>query len=88
MVGISTDPVESHKQFRDKYAFPFTLLSDERGEVVSKYGAGSWIPGRSARAVVVIGKDGTVKSHDVQSLSIFRPKDEDVIAAATSAAAE
>ena len=43
-------PVESHKQFRDKYGFPFVLLSDEEGEVVRKYGAGSWIPGRSARA--------------------------------------
>lgn len=88
MIGISTDSVESHKSFRDKYDFPFRLLSDPDGEVVGKYGAKSWVPGRSARAVVVVGKDGTITSHNVQSLSIFRPKDEDVIAAAAKAAAK
>lgn len=46
----------------------------------------SWIPGRSARAVVVVGKDGKVASHNVQPLSVFRPKDEDVIKAAAEAA--
>lgn len=87
-MGISTDPVESHKKFRDKYGFPFALLSDEEGEVIGKYGVRSWIPGRSARAVVVVGKDGRVKSHNVQALSVFRPSDEEVIAAAAAAANE
>lgn len=86
VVGISTDSVESHKKFGEKYDFPFTLLSDPDGEVVRKYGVKSWLPGRSARAVVVIGKDGIVKSHNIQSLSIFRPKDEDVLAAVADAA--
>ena len=86
MIGISTDPVESHKSFRDKYDFPFTLLSDPDGEVVEAYGVKSWIPGRSARAVVVIDKEGNVASHNVQSLSVFRPSDEEVIAAAKAAA--
>jgi len=87
VIGISTDSVESHKKFRDKYGFPFTLLSDEDGEVIGKYGVRSWIPGRSARAVVVIGKDGTVKDHNVQSLSVFRPRDEDIIASIKAASA-
>ncbi|HUF02591.1 MAG TPA: peroxiredoxin [Aridibacter sp.] len=86
VIGISTDSVESHKSFRDKYDFPFRLLSDPDGDVIAKYGVKSWIPGRSARAVVVVGKDGTIASHHVQSFSIFRPKDEDVIAAAAAAA--
>jgi peroxiredoxin len=86
VVGISTDPVESHKSFRDKYGFPFALLSDVGGEVIGKYGVRSWLPGRSARAVVVVGKDGTIRSHNVQPLSVFRPKDEEVIAAAMAAA--
>jgi peroxiredoxin Q/BCP len=49
IIGISTDSVESHKGFAEKYNFPFTLLSDENGEVVEKYDAKSWIPGKSAR---------------------------------------
>jgi peroxiredoxin Q/BCP len=36
--GISTDSVKSHKKFADKYTLPFTLLSDEKKEVVEKYG--------------------------------------------------
>lgn len=87
MIGISTDSVDSHRNFKEKYDFPFTLLSDEKGEAVGKYGVQSWLPGRSARAVVVIGKDGTIKEHSVKSLSVFRPKDEDIIAAIKAAAA-
>jgi peroxiredoxin Q/BCP len=87
VVGISTDSVESHKRFREKHGFPFTLLSDPDGEVISRYGVKSWLPGKSARAVVVIGKDGTVKNHNIQPLSIFRPKDGDVLAAIAEATA-
>jgi peroxiredoxin Q/BCP len=81
IIGISTDSAESHKDFAEKHNFPFTLLSDEDGEVVGKYDAKSWIPNKSARAVTVIDKDGIVQSHHVQSLSIFRPSDEEVLAA-------
>ncbi|TSD06184.1 MAG: peroxiredoxin Q/BCP [Parcubacteria group bacterium Greene0714_7] len=36
--GISTDSVESHKKFAEKYQLPFSLLADEQKEVVAKYG--------------------------------------------------
>ena len=36
--GISVDPVKSHKKFAEKYQLPFTILSDEKKEVVEKYG--------------------------------------------------
>jgi len=39
--GISVDSVESHKKFAQKYNLPFTLLSDEKKEVVKKYGV--WV---------------------------------------------
>jgi peroxiredoxin Q/BCP len=38
IIGISTDLVESHKKFAEKYNLPFNLLSDEKKEVVEKYG--------------------------------------------------
>lgn len=79
IVGISTDPPDSHREFAEKHDFPFPLLSDEDGEVVGKYDVRSWIPGRSARAVVVIDPDGFVRSHQVQSLSMFRPSDDEVL---------
>ena len=79
VVGISTDSPQSHKDFAEKHDLPLTLLSDENGEVSKLYDAKSWLPGRSARAVVVIDKNGVVRQHRVQSLSLFRPKDDEVL---------
>ncbi|MCR4335115.1 MAG: thioredoxin-dependent thiol peroxidase [archaeon] len=36
--GISKDSPESHKRFSEKYGFNFPILSDEKGEVIEKYG--------------------------------------------------
>ncbi|HET9641578.1 MAG TPA: thioredoxin-dependent thiol peroxidase [Candidatus Paceibacterota bacterium] len=38
ILGVSTDSVESHKRFAEKYSLPFTLLSDVNKEVVGRYG--------------------------------------------------
>ncbi len=38
VLGISTDSVESHKKFAQKYSLPFTLLADTNKEVVKSYG--------------------------------------------------
>ncbi len=81
VVGISTDSTASHKGFSEKYDLPLTLLSDETGEVIEKYNIKSWLPGRSARAVVVVDKNGVVRHHQVQTLSVFRPKDDEVLKA-------
>ena len=37
VLGISVDSVKSHKKFAEKYDLPFTLLADEKKEVVKKY---------------------------------------------------
>ena len=81
VVGISTDSAESHGSFSEKYNLPLRLLADVGREVSAAYDVKSWLPGRSARAVFVIDKNGTIRHRQVQSLSIFRPKDEDVLAA-------
>lgn len=81
VVGISTDSAASHKGFAEKHSLPLTLLSDEKGEVIKKYEVNSWLPGRAARGVVVIDKKGVVRHHQIQSLSLFRPKDDEVLAA-------
>jgi peroxiredoxin Q/BCP len=38
IIGVSADSVESHKKFAQKYKLPFNLLSDEKKEVLEKYG--------------------------------------------------
>lgn len=79
VVGISTDSVKSHKSFADKYSLTLKLLADEKGEVVDSYDVKSWLPGRAARAVVVIDKNGIIRYHKVQSLSLFRPDDKEIL---------
>jgi peroxiredoxin len=81
VVGISTDTVESHKGFAEKNELPLRLLSDTDRSVSTIYDMKSWLPGRSARGVVVIDKDGKIAYHKAQPLSLFRPADEDVLAA-------
>ncbi|MFH1391704.1 MAG: thioredoxin-dependent thiol peroxidase [Candidatus Diapherotrites archaeon] len=38
ILGISKDSVQKHKKFSEKYRFNFPILSDEKGEVIEKYG--------------------------------------------------
>lgn len=38
VLGVSVDSIKSHATFAKKYALPFTLLSDEKKEVVNQYG--------------------------------------------------
>jgi len=79
VIGISTDTVESHQGFAEKHSLPLRLLSDPDGKVSAEYGMKSWLPGRSARGVVVIDKDGKIAYSKVQPLSLFRPADADVL---------
>ena len=81
VVGISTDSVESHGRFSEKYDLPLRLLSDEKGEVREKYGAQSLLPGRTARAEFVIDPDGKIAYQKVRPIGLFRPKDDDVLEA-------
>jgi len=38
VLGVSTDSLDSHRQFTDKHHLPFTLLSDEDASVSKMYG--------------------------------------------------
>ncbi len=67
ILGVSADSVESHKKFAAKYKLPFILLSDEKKEVLEKYGV--WqeksMYGKKymgiVRTTVVINEKGIVK---------------------------
>ncbi len=81
VVGISMDSAESHDKFAEKHELPLRLLSDDKGEVTNLYNVKSWLPGRAARAVVVIDKAGMIAYRKVEAVSLFRPKDDDVLEA-------
>ena len=79
VVGVSMDSAESHEKFAEHHQLPLRLLADTDGAVSKAYDALSWLPGRSARAVVVIDPSGRISYRKLQSLSLFRPKDDDII---------
>ena len=81
VVGISTDTVESHKGFAEKNELPLRLLSDADRKVSSMYDMKSWLPGRSARGVVVIDKNGKIAYTKAEAISLFKPSDSEVLAA-------
>lgn len=81
VVGISTDTPQSHKDFAAKNELPLRLLADTDRSVSSLYDMKSWLPGRAARGVVVIDKEGKIAYSKAQALSLFKPADEDVLTA-------
>ena len=85
VVGISADSVESHQKFADNHELPLRLLSDGDQKVANLYGARSLIPGKVARSVFVIDAQGIIRHRKVQPLGLFRPKDDEVLAAINEA---
>src|SRR5919107_4590259 len=81
VVGISTDSVESHQKFTEHHNLPLRLLADTDGKIHKAYNASSWLPGRSARAVFVVDAEGIIRYRKVETLSLFRPRDEEIIEA-------
>ena len=67
VIGISRDSVAKHDKFKKKYELPFTLASDEEGEVTKKYGV--WVQksmyGRKymgiERATFLIDEKGVIR---------------------------
>lgn len=85
VVGLSSDSVESHKNFAAHHNLPLRLLSDSDRSVAKLYGALSLIPGRVARSVFVIDANGILRYSDVRPIGLFKPKDDATIAAIRAA---
>jgi thioredoxin-dependent peroxiredoxin len=61
VIGISSQSVESHVNFVEKYKLPFTLLSDTDNKVHDLFGVQSNTGGRiPGRVTFVIDKSGTI----------------------------
>ena len=86
VAAISVGSVESHRQFAEHHGLPQTLLADERGEVTKLFGVQSLLGG-SQRAVIVIDPAGVIR-YRRSVLPIFRPGDDEVIAAIREASGQ
>jgi len=79
VVGISSDDLESHRNFRSKYELPFVLLSDPGLKVAKLYGC----KGRFGmkRAVFLVDETGVVRYAHIEALSLFRRRADELFAA-------
>src|SRR5829696_2137102 len=62
VVGVSTDPVEKQKEFKDKNNFPFPLLADTDKNVIKAFGQSGLA--MASREAYLIDKQGKVVYHD------------------------
>jgi thioredoxin-dependent peroxiredoxin len=63
VVGVSTDPVEKQKEFKDVNNFPFPLLADTDKKVIKAFGQTGVKPVASREAYLV-DRNGKIVYHD------------------------
>lgn len=61
VIGISSQSVESHKEFAQHHSLPFVLLSDADGAVRKLYGVSASLGVVPGRVTFVIDKQGIIK---------------------------
>jgi peroxiredoxin Q/BCP len=59
VIGVSHDSPAAQKAFKDKYQLPFTLIADEKGEVIAAFGVPT-LPGGMAMRQSFLVRDGKV----------------------------
>jgi peroxiredoxin Q/BCP len=75
VVGVSPQSPESHRRFRDKYALPFTLLSDQDKSVIKAYGVDGPLGIGVRRATFLVGKSGRIEDAVLADLRVARHQD-------------
>lgn len=62
VIGISFDSPDKHKRFAEKHRLPFTLLSDQKKEVLKAFGAPTLFFGLVAgRITYVVDAEGIIR---------------------------
>jgi peroxiredoxin Q/BCP len=80
ILGVSTNKMDAHKDFAEKYNFPFPLLEDKDLSMCKSYGVmmfGGLIKVTN-RAVFIIDKEGVIRYKHVETLPIFRRTKEEL----------
>jgi peroxiredoxin Q/BCP len=68
LLGISTDPVDSHQRFRKAHALPFPLVADADKRVTTLYKVRRRFPPLTMRVTYLIDTSGTIQgvyNHEV-----------------------
>lgn len=60
ILGVSFDTPAENKAFRDKFGYPFDLLSDPGKAMSIAYGAATAESAKASRISVLIGPDGKI----------------------------
>ena len=60
VLGVSTDGVKAHENFKNKYSLNFPLLSDKSKNIINMYGVKSAF-GSAKRETFLIDKKGVIK---------------------------
>jgi len=72
VIGISPQPPESHRRFRDEYGLPFLLLSDEKKVAIKAYDVDGPLGFGVRRATFLIGRDRIIEDAVLADLRIDR----------------
>jgi peroxiredoxin Q/BCP len=72
VIGVSPQSPESHRRFRDKYALPFPLLSDEDKAVIRAYDVDGPLGIGVRRATFLVGADRRIADAVLADLRIGR----------------
>ena len=75
VVGVSPQSPESHRRFRDQYALPFTLLSDERKSVVKAFGVDGPLGIGVRRATFLIDRGRVIQDAVIADLRVARHRE-------------
>lgn len=81
VIGVSIDPIESHKKFAEKKELPFILLSDVDKKIVESYGV--WVEKNmygkkymgTARTTFIIDEEGKI-SHIIKKPKVKEHSEE------------
>ncbi len=60
ILGLSFDSTADNKAFKDKFDFPYDLLSDTDTSVSASFGAAEAGQAKASRVSVLIGADGKI----------------------------
>ena len=69
VIGISSQGMESHREFQAKHSIPVPLLADTDRSVAKAYGVSAPLVG-TRRAVIVIDEDGVIRHRHVHRLGL------------------
>ena len=75
VAGISPQSPDSHRRFREKYNLPFTLLSDEKKEVIKMFGVNGLLGVWVQRVTFLIDQERIIKGRVKAHFSISEHED-------------